>query len=96
LQEINVLDHLIENHVAGQIANGLMDLDDDSAVRAGGEADRLDVRVDDCPLAGPVVADFRVAMESAAFHSVRPIHILVHGFENCVDVAGVEVIVCGG
>jgi hypothetical protein len=88
--EIDVLHHLVENDLAAKIANRLMDLDESSAVRVSGKADGFDVRVKQTPLADPVFADSTMPIDPATLHSIRPVHIFVHGAENGVDIAGVE------
>ena len=62
----------------------------------GGKAHRFDVWVEKFPLAGPVVANGAVTVDTTTFHAVGPIYVLVHGLQGGVDVACVEVLVCGG
>jgi len=91
-----VLHHLVENDLSAKIANGLMDLDESSAVRFSGKADGFDVRVKRTPLADPIFADSTMAVDPTTLHSIRPVHIFVHCPENGVDIACVERAIGGG
>src|SRR5205814_3101706 len=78
------------------VADDLMDVDHDAPLRLGGEAPWLDARVDHCPLARPVRAYRLAAVDVAAFHSIRPLDVEMHGGQRAVDVARVEGVVRGG
>ena len=74
-EAVDVLDHALEDDVAVEVANYLMDVHDDSAVGEGFKPLRLDDGVNQVPLARPVFADGLVAADSAALSGVGPIHI---------------------
>ncbi len=90
-----MLDGLIEDDFAVQVADELMNVRDNSAIRLSFEAQRLDDRVDQIPLARPVFADTLMAADSAAFHAVGPIHIGMQKEQQKIQVALVESIVRG-
>ncbi len=50
----------------------------------------LDMRINQSPLAGPVVADPTMTVHAPTFHSVRPIHIRMHSRERRVEVASIK------
>src|SRR5262249_16049569 len=47
----DVIDPLISEQVARELMHGLIDIDDHLPIRSGGEAEWLDVRIDQRPLA---------------------------------------------
>jgi hypothetical protein len=96
LYKVDVLHHLIDEKFPVEIVHDLMDVNGGAAIRFRGEVGRFDVRVEDCPLAGPVVANLGVAVGATVFHEVGPVYVAVHEVEYAVDVACVEVLVCGG
>src|SRR5579884_1523416 len=87
---IDVLHHSVGEDVALQVANELADIDNGVAGRKILDAQRLNVGIDDFPLALPVLADGRTPEHASAVHSVRPVHVGVHERENSIDIARVE------
>src|SRR5215469_6130453 len=94
LQCVHVFDHSIEQDLAREVANYLVNSDNNPAGRVGSERLWFDVRVDHAPLASPVGADAVVPVDRAAFHAVRPHDVGSHGCECAVDIAGVKGGVC--
>jgi len=78
-----------------EIAHDLADFDDDAPGWVDVEAQRLDVGIDDGPLAGPVLAYLAVTVHVPAFHFVRPLDVRMHGRERPVEVTGIEGVVGG-
>ena len=64
LHKIDVLHQVIDEDFNGEIANDLMDMNCGAAVRFGGEVHGFDVRVEDDPLACPVVPHVMMAMNT--------------------------------
>src|SRR5271156_2932621 len=85
LDAINVLHHLIEEHCAIQIANHLMDRHHGSSDLVSLKAHRFDMRDNQTPLPHPIGTHTAVSVDASAFHSIRPIHILIHGFEHRIN-----------
>ncbi|MBZ5615896.1 MAG: hypothetical protein LAO23_17960 [Acidobacteriia bacterium] len=54
----HVTDHLIRSKIPIEVAHDLMDFHNHFPLRAVGERDRLDVRIDHRPLTCPVAAHF--------------------------------------
>ena len=84
---------LILQRPALQIPHGLADLDDDRSIRAPVEAQGLDVRADDGPLARPVFADALAAVDVAALHAIGPGDVIGECVEHTVDVSRVEAVI---
>ena len=63
------------------------------AIRAGRKGGRLHVRVDDCPLSGPIAAHGLTAMNVAALHAIGPRDIGVQCREHGLDVPGIEALI---
>jgi hypothetical protein len=93
LEAIDVLHHAVEDHFAFEIAHYLMDVYDDSAVGKRFEALWFDDGVNHVPLARPVFTDTFVAADSAAFHTIGPIHIGMQEEKQEVEIALVESVV---
>ena len=89
----NVTDHLIRQYVALKVAHDLVNFNDDFPVWAGGKGDGRDVRIDHRPLARPIPAHAIPSTNVAAFHSICPHDVLVHGCEHGLHVAGVEPVI---
>jgi hypothetical protein len=90
LDQVDVLYGFVSQDFAIQVTNDLVNVHHDSPGLVGLEAKWLYMRVDQQPLAGPVIADTAVAMDPAALHAVGPIDVWVHGRQSRFDVAGVE------
>ena len=75
LDQVYVLDKLVYHNVSGQVADDLANVDRYPPVLVGLEAQRFNVRVDQLPLARPVVADTAVTVNVPALHSVRPANV---------------------
>ena len=89
----DVPDHLIDEEIPFEIADHLMHLDDHFSFWALRKPNRLDVRIDHCPLPRPVTAYSFAPVDMAPFHAVCPNDIFVQGFEHRIHVASVEAIV---
>jgi hypothetical protein len=87
---------MIHKDVSFQIPSDRMDIRDGSPRLIGGNASRLDVRIDHASLAGPVIADATMAMNASAFHSIRPVGFGGHQRESGVGVADAEDFVDSG
>jgi hypothetical protein len=70
-----------------------MDVDYDFTVWPVGEPDWLDVRIDDGPLACPIVAYSIPSVDVAAFHPICPDDVLVQGRKHAIHVASVKPVV---
>src|SRR5438094_5951909 len=70
-----------------------MDFHNHFPMKAGGERDRLNVRIDHRPLTCPVAAHFVASVDMTAFHAVCTNDILVHGCEHRFHVTSVEEVV---
>src|ERR1700742_4772772 len=91
--EVDVLDLLVDEKIAGEIVDDLVDLDDDAAVGGGAEFYRLDVRIEHLELARPVFADGLVSVDTTAFHAIWPVDVGVHRGQHRVDLATIELVV---
>src|SRR5437764_8692035 len=67
-----------------------MNFDCDFPFAVGRDFDRLDMRIDDCPLTFPITAHLITPVHVATFHSICPNDIGMHGRENALDLAAVE------
>ena len=76
--------------VAVEIADDLMHFDNDFPLGSIREFDRLDARIDHRPLACPILTHPINSVNVAAFHSICPHDVLVHGREHARQVASVE------
>ena len=85
-----MLDHAVDDYLAGEIAHHLMNCDNDSARAIGSEADRIHMRIDHAPLPRPVGADALVSMDNSTFHAVGPDDVRFHAGERRWNIAGVE------
>ena len=83
-------DVVIGEDGSGEIADDLVNFDQDAAGVFRVEGDRLDVRVDLAPLLGPVGANFFGPADKAALERFRPGDVRGHGGEGGIDVPGVE------
>ena len=54
LDQVGVLHHGVDQDGPGEVADDLLDVYDDSPGVVVGELERLDVRVNEAPLSGPV------------------------------------------
>jgi len=89
----DVTDHLIQQEVAVEVAYHLVDFDDGLSFGAFREPDRLDVRIDHGPLAGPVAAHRVSSVLVATLHAIGPHDVPVHGGEDGFHIAGVKAVV---
>src|SRR5271155_1052766 len=92
-EAIDVLDGAVEDYLAVEVADYLMDVHDDSAIGEGFETLGLDDGVNQVPLARPVFAHTLVAANSAAFHAVGPIYIGMQEEQQKIEIALVECVV---
>lgn len=83
-------DVVIGEDGSGEVADDLVNFDQDAIGVFRVEGHRLDVRVDLAPLLGPVGANFFGAADEAALERLRPSDVGGHGDEGGVDVPGVE------
>ena len=86
-QCVDVLDELVGEERAVEVAHDLVDPDDDAPALVVGERLRLDVGVDELPLARPVRADGVVADLASALHPVGPVDVRLQERQRAVDVA---------
>src|SRR5262249_14210401 len=68
----DVANHLIDQHRSVEVANRLVDIDDDLAIGTGRKAGRLDVRVERGPLPGPIAPHARAAVNMPSLHAIGP------------------------
>jgi hypothetical protein len=90
LKRVDVLNHVVEKELPGQILDELMNINDDSTVLVFRHVRRFDDRINHRPLTGPVFPDTLPAEHTATFHSVRPVHVRVHGFQDGIDLAAIK------
>src|SRR4051794_17091723 len=83
----------IRQHLAGEVVHSLVHCNDNLALRIRSKAHRLDMWIDQGPLARPVGADAIVPVDVAAVHPVRPDNVLVQDGENRFQVTGIETII---
>ena len=83
-------DHLIDDELAGLVANDLMHLDGNPAVIFCRERLRLNDWVESLQLMIPVSADRIVSMEARAFQRVRPIDVAMHQVQHGFEVTPIE------
>lgn len=81
---------LVGQKASSQVADDLMDLDQDLSVGLRVKRERLDVRVDFAPLLGPVSADFLRASDETSLERPRPSHIRRHQGESRINVPRIE------
>jgi hypothetical protein len=86
-------DEFVREQVAVEVVHDLMHFDSDFPLRSFGELERLDVRIDHCPLAYPVAAHSLATVDVAAFHAICPDDVLVHRGEECLHITSVEPVV---
>src|SRR5712675_286267 len=67
-----------------------MNVDDDAPEVILADMNGVDLGIDHAPLPRPVRTNALMAIDAPSFHAVRPIHVRMHGGENCIDVAVVE------
>lgn len=90
---VGMTDHLIDKKFAFTIMNHLVNFYNPSASVIKVYAHWFDVRIEDGPLPGPVVAYTFVPIDEAAFHSVRPDDVGLHSGQHGVEPAGIEIAV---
>src|SRR5687767_13274978 len=88
-----MLDHLICYNISSQIANDGMNISDNSPLLIGCEALRFDVRINQTPLASPVVTHSAMPLNTPAFHTIGPIYIRTHSSQNRINITGIECLV---
>jgi hypothetical protein len=88
-----VPDHFIGEEIPSEIAHHLMHFDDHFCFWAFRKRNRLDVRIDHCPLPRPVIAYSFAPVDMAPFHAICPNDIFVQGCEHRLHVARIEAIV---
>jgi len=86
-----MVDGCVQEEVAFQIVDDLMDGDHPVLILVGVDGNGFHVRAKCCELARPVVAHGFSSMDVAAFHSVRPFNLRVHARDYRIDVAGIEI-----
>lgn len=85
-----MLNHAVSQHMATQITNDLVDVNNNSAVCICAETLRFHARIDLLPLPLPILPHGFCAMDSAAFDAIGPVDIGMHVYQYSVDVATVE------
>lgn len=82
---------LVEDHVAGgEVANDLVDLDNNPTLSKLGNAACLDMRIDHLPLVRPVRTDGIPPSETSTAAHIWPVDVRRHIGKQGLDVAGVE------
>jgi hypothetical protein len=89
----DVSHHLIGKEIPFEIAHHLMHFYDHFRLGTLGKRNRLDVRIDHCPLLRPVTAYSFAPVDMPPFHAICPNYIFVQGCEHRLHVASVEAIV---
>ena len=88
---IDVLNHSIQQYLAVQIPNNLVDIDNTvHPALSSSICDWLDAWIDHRPLPLPIGAYIVMSVHTSALHPVRPVHIRMHSGEDRIDVASVE------
>ena len=95
-ERVRMMDDGIREKVARAIVHHLMDFNNGAVWLAGLDPHRIDVGIEDGPLAGQVGADFIVSVDTAAFHAVGPIDVGLHAGQHGVDAARIEITVGTG
>src|SRR5882757_6641473 len=72
-----------------EVADGLVNLDDDLTLRPGREGHGLDMRIDARPLARPIAANAVSAMDMTALHAVGPGDVAMKDGKDSLDIARV-------
>jgi len=90
LNLVNMFYEPIRNYSATQVANRLVHSNSNPAVVFRFKFDWSDMRIHLAPLPRPVISHSGMALNPSAFHSIWPIHILVHGVQNTVEVPLIE------
>lgn len=90
---IGMVHDLIHKKFAFAIMNYLVNFYDPSISIIWTYAYRLNVRIEDRPLASPVLAHAFMSIDEAALHPVRPDDIGTHPGEDGVEAACVEIAV---
>ena len=75
-------DHLIHDKFSALVMNHLMDIDRDPPILFDGKVLRLDDRIKHFELPLPVFPHRCLAQHPAAFHAVRPIHIVTASMQE--------------
>jgi hypothetical protein len=70
-ERVHMMDDGISEEVACGIAHHLMNFNQGAVGLAGLDLQRIDMGIEDGPLADPVGADFLVSVDTAAFDAVR-------------------------
>jgi len=84
-EPVHVLHLLVDQRIALAILDYLMDVHDDFTLWANRHAQRLNTRVDNCPLAEPIGSDAFVTVHGTAFHAIWPLDIRPHQREDIFD-----------
>src|SRR5580704_8652345 len=89
-QPENVPHHVIEQHVALEIAHRLMHLNNHLTPVTLRKAHRLHCRVDHLPLPLPIAANAFAPVNVPTFHPIRPQHIFMHTRQHPLHITSVE------
>src|SRR5579884_165621 len=81
---------LLLQEITLTVTHYLVNFYDHAAVTARRDLERLDMRINDCPLTLPIAAHLIASVDVTTFHSVCPSYIGVHGREDGLDVALIE------
>lgn len=81
---------LVDQKYSGQVADDLMDFDQDLSVGLRVKREWLDMRVNLAPLLGPISADFLRASDVVAFECAWPCDIRRHGGESRINVSRIK------
>jgi hypothetical protein len=90
IDRVDVLDVLIGDHAAVEVADELVDIDDGAVPIVFVERLGFDVRVDGLELPRPVPADLVVAVQASAVDRVGPVDVGLEACKRGIDVSLVE------
>ena len=81
----------VKKDVSFQVTDNLVHFDNHAIILIALDAQRIDVRIENVPLTGPVVAYRFTSMDVPALHSVCPFHCGMHACQDGIDTPFVEV-----
>ena len=86
-------DHLVYEDVSSNIPHYLVNMNNNPAALIVFETHRLYTRVDDFPLASPILAHVGLPEDAPAFHAVGPVHVALHRCQNGIHISDIECLV---
>ena len=78
-QRINMLNHAVEQNLAFEISDDLVDSNGDVSRAVEVEGDWIDVRINHAPLPRPIRANALMTVNRSSFHAVGPLNVGLHG-----------------